>query len=190
MPEKKKFWNRVRDTKFAGFLRDKVKPVAGDVLEIVGDLTGVEAIERVGEMLNDRKEQNAEMEKLMIEFNRYKLEFELEMHRADMNAEIEMVKAEVADRTSAREREAKFMEFTKGKRDWLMAAVIITGLLLLIGVIIALVFVSIPDENQRLADMAFGAIMSIGASIFSYYVGSSRASRFKDETIHEFTKKN
>ena len=31
--------------------------------------------------------------------------------------------------------------------------------------------------------MCFGAIMSIGASIFSYYVGSSRSSHVKDKTI-------
>jgi len=31
--------------------------------------------------------------------------------------------------------------------------------------------------------MCFGAVMSIGASIFSYYVGSSKSSHAKDETI-------
>ena len=188
-PPKKKLFARIKDSKFSSFMKEKVKPVAGDILEVVGDLTGIEAVERVGEFLNEKKDQSEEMNKIFMEFEKYKMEYTLEMHRADLNHEIEIYRSEVADRTSARDRESKFMESTGGKRDWLMASVIITGLILLTGVILSLIFITIPIENQRLADMAFGAIMSIGASIFSYYVGSSRSSRYKDETIHEAIKK-
>ncbi len=181
---------RIKGSKFSSFLRDKVRPVAGDVLEIVGDLTGVEAIERVGEMINNRQEESADMKKLALEFEKERMNFELEMHRADLNLEIELYKSEVSDRISARERERDFMEASGGRRDWLMSAVIICGLVLLIGVILSLIFITIPQENQRLADMAFGAIMSIGASIFSYYVGSSRSSRMKDESLHHAIKNN
>jgi len=48
-------FEKLKNSKFGAFLREKVKPVAGDVLELVGDVTGVEAIERVGEMLNEKK---------------------------------------------------------------------------------------------------------------------------------------
>jgi hypothetical protein len=67
-----------------------------------------------------------------------------------------------------------------------MASVVVTGLLLFISTIFALVFVDIPEANQRLADMCFGAVMSIGASIFNYYIGTSKSSRTKDETIKLF----
>lgn len=173
--ERKKF----NDTKFGQFLKDKVKPVAGDVLEIVGDITGVESIERVGAFLNSNKEKSDEFKQLALDFERYKLEWQLEV----MRVETEIYKAEVEDRNSARIRETEYTKAT-GKRDWLMAAVVLTGLFLLLGVVATLVFVEVPTENQRLADMSFGAVMSIGASIFSYYVGSSKSSRMKDETIH------
>ena len=68
-----------------------------------------------------------------------------------------------------------------------MGAVVLSGLTLLIGVVVSLMFVTIPVENQRLADMTFGAVMSIGASIFSYYVGSSKGSAMKDQTIKTLT---
>ena len=186
MSEKKPLGKRIADSKFGTFIREKVKPVAGDVLKIVGDVTGVEAIERVGELLNADKEKSDAHRQLALEFEKYKLEWELEMHRIDVQNELETYKAEVEDRTSARLREAEYTK-TTGGRDWLMAAVVITGLLLLVTTIMTLTFIVIPQENQRLADMCFGAIMSIGASIFSYYVGSSKSSALKDNTIHKLT---
>jgi len=184
--EKRRIGEKIKNSKFGTFVRDRVKPVAGDILEVVGDITGIQAIETVGALINGKKEQNDEAAKLAQDFERYKLEFTLEMHRLDMQAELEAYKAEVEDRTSARLREVEFTKAT-GKRDWLMAAVILAGLLLLIGVVLSLIFITIPPENQRLADMTFGAIMSIGASIFSYYVGSSKSSHIKDQTIKSLT---
>jgi hypothetical protein len=184
--EKRRIGEKIKNSKFGTFVRDRVKPVAGDILEVVGDITGIQAIETVGALINGKKEQSAEAAKLAQDFERYKLEFSLEMHRLDMQAELEAYKAEVEDRTSARLREVEFTKAT-GKRDWLMAAVILAGLLLLIGVVLSLIFITIPPENQRLADMTFGAIMSIGASIFSYYVGSSKSSHMKDQTIKSLT---
>lgn len=184
--EKRRIGEKIKNSKFGTFVRDRVKPVAGDILEVVGDITGIQAIETVGALINGKKEQSDEAAKLAQDFERYKLEFTLEMHRLDLQAELEAYKAEVEDRTSARLREVEFTKAT-GKRDWLMAAVILSGLLLLIGVILSLIFITIPPENQRLADMTFGAIMSIGASIFSYYVGSSKSSHMKDQTIKSLT---
>jgi hypothetical protein len=184
--EKQRLGEKIRTSKFGVFVRDRVKPVAGDILEVVGDVTGIQAIETVGALINGKKDQSDEAAKLAQDFERYKLEFTLEMHRIDMQAELEAYKAEVDDRTSARLRETEFTTAT-GKRDWLMAAVVLSGLLLLIGVVLSLIFITIPTENQRLADMTFGAIMSIGASIFSYYVGSSRSSHVKDQTINSLT---
>lgn len=184
--EKRRIGEKIKNSKFGTFVRDRVKPVAGDILEVVGDITGIQAIETVGALINGKKEQSAEAAKLAQDFERYKLEFSLEMHRLDLQAELDAYKAEVEDRTSARLREVEFTKAT-GKRDWLMAAVIIAGLLLLIGVVLSLIFITIPPENQRLADMTFGAIMSIGASIFSYYVGSSKSSHMKDQTIKSLT---
>ena len=60
--EQKPLLKKFGQSKFAEFVREKVKPVIGDVLEVVGDITGKESIERVGQLLNDRKESNCKRE--------------------------------------------------------------------------------------------------------------------------------
>jgi hypothetical protein len=182
-PDKKPVGERIKGSKFGVFIRDKVKPVAGDILEIAGDITGIQALETVGAYLNGQKHKSDEHNALALEFEKMRLNFELEMTRLDMQTELEYYKAEVADRDSARVREAAFLNAT-GKRDWLMGAVVIVGLTLTVGVVLSLIFVVIPIENQRLADMTFGSVLSIGTSIFAYYVGSSRGSAMKDKLLH------
>jgi hypothetical protein len=180
---KKPLGERLRGSKFGLFVRDKVKPVAGDILEIAGDITGIQALETVGAFLNGQKHKSDEHSALNIEFEKMRLDFELEMTRLDLQTELEYYKTEVSDRDSARVREAAFLNAT-GKRDWLFGAVVIIGLSLTVGVVLSLIFVVIPVENQRLADMTFGSVLSIGTSIFAYYVGSSRGSRIKDEKLY------
>jgi hypothetical protein len=179
---KKPIGERIKGSKFGAFVRDKVKPVAGDILEIAGDITGIQALETVGAFLNGQTHKSDEHNALALEFEKLRLNFELEMTRLDMQTELEIYKAEVSDRASAREREAAFVTAT-GKRDWLFGAVVIVGLLLTVGVVLSLIFIVIPIENQRLADMTFGSVLSIGTSIFAYYVGSSRGSHLKDKKL-------
>jgi hypothetical protein len=186
---KKPIGERIKGSKFGSFIRDKVKPVAGDILEIAGDITGVQALETVGAWLNGQKHKSEQHDALALEFEKMRLNFELEMTRLDLTTELEFYRAEVDDRKSAREREAAFLNAT-GKRDWLFAAVVIIGLSLLIGIVLSLIFIVIPHENQRLADMTFGSVLSIGTSIFAYYVGSSRGSRMKDETLRKWQAEN
>jgi hypothetical protein len=181
-PNKKPIGERIKGSKFGVFIRDKVKPVAGDILEIAGDITGIQALETVGAYLNGQKHKSDEHNAIALEFEKLRLNFELEMTRLDMQTELEFYKAEVSDRDSARVREAAFLNAT-GKRDWLMGAVVIVGLSLTVGVVLSLIFVVIPIENQRLADMTFGSVLSIGTSIFAYYVGSSRGSAMKDKLL-------
>ena len=182
-PDKKPIGERIKGSKFGVFIRDKVKPVAGDILEIAGDITGIQALETVGAYLNGQKHKSDEHNAIALEFEKLRLNFELEMTRLDMQTELEFYKAEVSDRDSARTREAAFVSAT-GKRDWLFGAVVIIGLSLTVGVVLSLIFVVIPIENQRLADMTFGSVLSIGTSIFAYYVGSSRGSAMKDKLLH------
>lgn len=181
-PNKKPIGEKIKASKFGAFIRDKVKPVAGDILEIAGDITGIQALETVGAFLNGQKDKSDEHNVLALEFEKMRLNFELEMTRLDLTTELEFYKAEVNDRDSARTREAAFLTAT-GKRDWLFGAVVITGLVMTIGVVLSLIFIVIPEDNQRLADMTFGSVLSIGTSIFAYYVGSSRGSHLKDKKL-------
>jgi hypothetical protein len=179
--EKKPF----KDTAFARFFRDKVKPALGDVADIAGDITGIEALNRVGDLLNAKRDEDAAIAALASEFEMKKLEWEMELTRLKLQDELESFRIEQADKENARNREIEFMRASGGKRDWLMGAVVMIGLVMMIFVVGALIFVHIPDANKELAYMAFGAVMTIGTQIFAYYVGSSRGSKMKDETIRK-----
>jgi hypothetical protein len=188
MPDKKPIMERIADSKFAEFVREKVKPVAGDVLQIAGELTGIGAIEKVGEFLNKNKEDNEQVKALAVEFEKYKMQWQLEVESMIMQNGLEELRLEVQDRDSARSREVEFMKTTGGKRDWIMGVVVISGLIMMIFVLISLTFIQVPEGNKELAYMSFGSVLTIGASIFAYYVGSSKSSRGKDETISRMVK--
>ena len=176
MSEKKKPF---KDTKFWKFVTEKIKPVAGDVLEIVGDVTGIGAIEKVGELLNDRKENDAQVQALAIEFELKKLEFELEFQKI----EIEQFKAEVQDRESARNMRN---EFTRaGKIDWEHFVVNMIGLSLFLFVVIYLLYRTVPTDNRELVIHILGIIEGVVLSIFAFHNGTTRGSRMKDETIRK-----
>lgn len=176
MSEKKKPF---KDTKFWKFVTEKIKPVAGDVLEIVGDVTGIGAIEKVGELLNDRKENDAQVQALAIEFELKKLEFELEFQKI----EIEQFKAEVQDRESARNMRN---EFTRaGKIDWEHFVVNMIGLSLFLFVVIYLLYRTVPADNRELVIHILGIIEGVVLSIFAFHNGTTRGSRMKDETIRK-----
>jgi hypothetical protein len=113
--DKKPIGERIKGSKFGVFVRDKVKPVAGDILEIAGDITGIQALETVGAFLNGQSHKSDEHGALALEFEKLRLNFELEMTRLDMQTELEYYKTEVSDRDSARVREAAFLNAT-GKR--------------------------------------------------------------------------
>lgn len=171
MKQKGKFWD---------FIKDKVKPVAGDVLDFVGDVTGIEAIEKAGEFLNNRKEQDAQIAALADELELKKLEFELEFQRL----ETEVLKAELADIASARSREVDFMRANGGKRDWLMGAAVIVALVMYIGAFAFLAYGPVvPDEKKDLFNMGVGQVFTFAGMVFAYYLGTTRQSRIKDETI-------
>lgn len=169
-----------KDSKFWKFVTEKIKPIAGDVLEVVGNVTGVEAIEKVGELLNNRKENDAQMQALAIEFERMRHEFEMDILRIEM----ETFKLEVEDKQSARLREVEFMKANGGKRDWLMGAAVIVALLMYVGAFAFLAYGPVvPDQKKDLFNMGIGQVFTFAGMVFAYYLGTTKQSRMKDETI-------
>jgi len=190
MADEKKPRRKFNETGLGQFLKEKVKPILGDVVDLAGDITGIEILNKVGDKLNEKRDGDAAIAALASEFEMKKFEWQMELDKmehdyrlAELQADVENFKIQVEDLNSARRREIDHMKQTGGKRDWLMGSVVIAGLLMVIGVILVLVFVEIPAGNQRLADMSFGTIMAFGASVFSYYLGTTKGSRSKDETI-------
>lgn len=181
--DKEPLLKKFKQSKLAEFIREKVKPVVGDVLEVVGDITGRDSVERLGQFLNDRKEDNEQVKALSYEFEKYKMEWQLEIESMKMEYGIAALKADNEEMANVRDREIQFMKQSGGKRDWMMGSVGIAGVTMMLCVIAALVFIDIPASNKDLAYMAFGSVLTIGGQIFNYYFGSSRGSAMKDNTI-------
>lgn len=186
--DKEPLLKRFKESKFAEFVRDKVKPIAGDALSFIGDITGVETIEKVGDFLSKNKESNEQIKALDFEFQKYEMQWRMEINRMQNDFEIESLRLQLSDVSDARENEIQRLKETGGKRDLLMGSVVITGLVLMGFVIWVLSFVVIPEGNKELAYMSFGSVLTIGGQIFAYYVGSSKQSRVKDYTISRMSK--
>ena len=98
---------------------------------------------------------------------------------------LEAYEAEVTDRVSARQREATVA--AAGGNDILFKT---------IGWSIALAFLTItagavglweiPQEQQRLYDMAFGAVVAQMTAVVSYYFGSSFGSKQKTQIMNKY----
>lgn len=133
-----------KDTKVGKFLLDKVPGLVGDVLPDKGVLGIVKNLIDTDDSMDEQ--QKAELKK-------------------------ELYQLEVADRDSARKREADIKK--AGGNDWMMLITGIVGLSAFIFTIYAVVYVPSVTENDlfvHLMGMIEGVVVS---NIFAYYYGTS-----------------
>jgi len=151
-----------KDTKLGGWLKNKFP----DVLDVAANLTGIEALSAVGDLIEGKS--MSEEEKL--EFLKLKTEYELEVLRL-----------EIDNTKNAREREARIIEAT-GKHDWAQWVVGLIGLVISSSVIAVGLFGEIKDRELyfHLLGITEGAIL---LAIFGYYFGSSNGSKQKQSLI-------
>jgi hypothetical protein len=196
-------------TKIGKFWRDKVVPNVGNIIDVGLDVVSGDfndAFQKVKEAVRDNIHDEDEAKKITSELEAKREELEHDWRLALMehetkrielaNAareqllqhELETFKAEVQDKSRASVREIDYLRAT-GKRDWLMGTVVLMVMIMMLGVITCLVFVKIPVENQRLADMSFGTVLTMAMAVVGYYVGTTKSSRQKDETISKMQSK-
>jgi hypothetical protein len=84
---------------------------------------------------------------------------------------VEAYKAEVADRDSARKREAEIAK--SGKNDWLFNLTGVVGLGAFAVIIWAILDLEIPAENKELFYHLIGIVEGVALSIYGYYFGTS-----------------
>ena len=84
---------------------------------------------------------------------------------------VEAYKAEVADRDSARNREAEIAK--SGKNDWLFNLTGVVGLGAFAVIIWAILDLEIPAENKELFYHLIGIVEGVALSIYGYYFGTS-----------------
>jgi hypothetical protein len=78
------------------------------------------------------------------------------------------------------------MKATGGKRDWLMGATVIIALVMYMGAFAFLAFGPIvPDAKKDLFNMGVGQVFTFAGMAFAYYLGTTKQSRMKDETIRQ-----
>ena len=155
---KKKF----KDTKVGGWLKNKFP----DVLDTVGDLTGIEAFNIASSLIDGKDVMPSD-----------KIEW-LELQK---DYEIEVLRFELENNKSAREREVGVTQAT-GKPDYAQWSVGIIGLIISCTTIYVGLFTEIVDREIyfHLLGIVEGAIL---LSIFNYYFGSSKGSADKTKQI-------
>ena len=96
---------------------------------------------------------------------------------------LEAYEAEVNDRVSARAREARVA--ASGGGDWLFKFVGWGITITFMCVVAASVFGWVPTEQQRLFDMAFGAVVAAFTQVIGYFFGSSLGSNQKNHLLKQ-----
>ena len=133
-----------KETAVGKFLLEKIPGIVGDVLPDKGVLGIVKNLIDTDESMDDQ--QKAELKK-------------------------ELYRLEVADRDSARNREAEIKK--SGGQDWMMFITGMVGLLAFVFTIYAVVYVPSVTDNDlfvHLMGMIEGVVVS---NIFAYYYGTS-----------------
>lgn len=140
---------KLKETKFGKLLKDK----APHILEFVGDILPDNGALGVVKNLIDKDEAiDPETKKLIHQ------------------QLVETYKIEVEDRESARKRE---IEITKsGKTDWMFIATGAVGLFAFLFIIYSVVYVTIPEHNEKTFYTLIGLMEGLIASIFAFYFGA------------------
>lgn len=164
---------KFKDSKFGKFLDKAKNVVTGDVGAIAlkaatGNLSG--AFSDTVALL--KGEDSPEAQALLQEFELKMKEFELEL-----------LKVEAADRDSARQREVEIAK--AGGQDIMMMVAGGVALFAFLLVLITVLFVDIPDDNEKLVYHVLGITEGVAISVFTYYFGSSKGSADKQKKIEK-----
>ena len=126
----------------------------------------------------------------LIKIKELDLQFQVKMQELGFNTLDSLVKAETADKASARKMQVEALK----QEGWLaknfvymLASFWTVATIIYIGFI---TFGSIPEANVRFADTILGFLLgTVIATIINFFMGTSFSSRIKDESINRLTSK-
>jgi len=156
---------KIKDGKAWKWLREK----APDVIELVGDVTGIQALENAGKILGGRLNKG---ELRPEEFAAYN-----EARRIDL----EEIEAILKDKDSARVRESEIVK-TLGHLDPMQVITGSVGLLAFVFIVLW-AFWGVDPDQEKIYFHVMGLIEGVAISIFSYYFGSSKGSKDKTKML-------
>jgi len=140
---------KIKDSKIGKFLAEKVP----HVLDLVGDVLPEQGTLGIVKNLISKDPDLTPEEKQ-------------EIH----NRLVEFYKLEVEDRDSARQREVEMVK--AGSDDWMMNFTGVVGLGGFVLLLVAIVFLQVPEHNKELMIHTTGIVEGIVLSIVGYYFGS------------------
>lgn len=154
-------------TKLGKFLASVGRPL-GSIIDIAGDITGVEALEKIGAAIKGDSTLTV-----------------LEKETA-----LALLQLDYADVANARDMQKSALDqddtFSKRFVYYFSSFWSIIGAILLLGIM----FIEIPENNIRLVDTSFGFLLgTVLASMFTYFFGSSAGSAKKDSMLEKLNKK-
>jgi hypothetical protein len=142
---------QIKNTKIGKLLKEK----APKVLDIVGDLLPDQgALGVVKRLIDDPSVEMSAEDKQELN-----------------NQVMEMYQLEVADRDSARKRQAEMVK--AGAKDWLFNVTGLVGLGAFAFLVASIVFLNVPSENKEIFIHLIGIVEGVALSIFGYYFGSA-----------------
>lgn len=147
------------------WVKTKGKNLVGKGLDIFGEFTGKEAIEKLGEMIQDDPELSIEDKAEAAEI---------------VQAELRIFELANNDRDSARKREVELAK--AGRKDWLMYVTGLTALFSFLVILYAVIWIPETKDNP-LAIHLMGIVEGVVLSLFFYYFGSSKGSKDKTDIL-------
>lgn len=141
---KKKFINKK--------LFEYIKTKAPDVLDAAGDLLPDSGVLGVVKNIIDGDEDTSPQER--------------EALRSHL---LELFAKETADRDSARRRQVAMIK--AGAKDWLFSITGVVGLTAFLFLVGTIVFLEVPESNEKIFLHLIGIVEGVALMIFSFYFG-------------------
>lgn len=148
------FKDKTGKTRVGSFLQ-KFGKIVPEVLEFAGDITGIQALEKAGQIISGKKDLSPEQRELLT---------------AQIEAAKEVEIARLADIDSARNREIEILK--AGGKDHMMTFVGIVVMLLVIVCVFTVLFCELHNEN--LSHLVLGEVLGFGSGMVFYFYGSSK----------------
>jgi hypothetical protein len=142
---------KLKDSKLGKLLKNK----APKILNVVGDLLPDKGVLGVVKNLIDNEPELSQEDKKLLH-----------------DQAVEFYKLEVEDRDSARSREVEISKVRKF--DFMFTLTGLVGLGTFIFLVYAIVYIQIPEHNEKTFYTLIGLVEGITLSLFGYFYGSSR----------------